>query len=314
MTLRPIILLLAALFVASGISAARASANDPGPSLDLFNNHYYHCKTDYYVAPGGSDSNPGTASSPWKTLQGANNNLAAKGSTAPGVCVRVAPGTYDGVELSVGGNLASAGGYVVYRCTTLDACTVKGDAGYHSAESFETVWPGGGRTPPNYIMVDGFVLAGGNVANNGVGVSVFNGDNGAELSAHHIWVLNSVVTGFGQAGVGIAAGEYFYIIHDKIYGNSNLGCGVQGSGISFNILHTVPNYTPTADDKTNPDKLLGPTWVKGNSFFHVVVEWNVVFNNALTQCGTQNNPTDTDGNGIIFDTNLEHFVNGVNQG
>jgi hypothetical protein len=65
----------------------------------------------------------------------------------------------------------------------------------------------------------------------------------------------------------------------------------------------VPGYTPTADDQTNPNALLGPTWQVGRTFFHVVVEWNVTYNNAVTQCGTPSKAYDTDGNGIIFDTN-----------
>jgi hypothetical protein len=70
---------------------------------------------------------------------------------------------------------------------------------------------------------------------------------------------------------------------------------------------------PTADDQTNPNPLLGPTWNKGDgTFFHVVFEYNVTYNNALTQCGTAGNPYDTDGNGIIFDTNAGFAGNPTN--
>jgi hypothetical protein len=301
-----------ALLFASGLApAARAANQSPGPASDLFANHYYHCNTSYYVSSGGADNNPGTQANPWKTLQGANNNLSAKAATAPGTCVFVAPGTYDGVQLNVGGNFASADGYLAYRCTTLDRCIVKGDVGYHGAEAFETVWPSVGGVPPNYLMIDGFVMKGGNANGSADGVTITNGDNGPEIASHHIWILNSVITGFGQSGVAVAATEYIYLIHNRVYGNSNLNCGAQGSGIAFNILHAIPNYTPTADDRKNPNPLLGPTWVTGNAFFHVVAEWNAIYNNALTQCATESNPGDTDGNGLIFDTNLQ---TGANQG
>jgi parallel beta-helix repeat protein len=46
------------------------------------------------------------------------------------------------------------------------------------------------------------------------------------------------------------------------------------------------------------------SWQIGSTFFHFVVEYNVVYNNALANCATPSNPIDTDGNGIIFDTNL----------
>jgi parallel beta-helix repeat protein len=294
--------------------AASAATQKPGPSPELYKKPYYTCSRIYYVAPKGSDGSVGSQSNPWKTLQGANTNLAALGSTAPGVCVYVQPGKYDGVQMSVGGNYASASGYLTYRCTALDACIIKGDAGYHGGESFETVWPSVGGIPPNYIQIDGFVMTGGNDIASADGVTITNGDNGTEIGSHHIWVLNSEISGFGQSGAAVAATEYIYMIHNRVHGNSNLNCGAQGSGLAFNIMHAIPNYTPTADDRTNPNPLLGPTWVIGSSFFHIVTSWNIVYNNALTQCGTQNTPYDTDGNGIIFDTNLENYVGGVNQG
>jgi parallel beta-helix repeat protein len=285
-----------------GLSLRVEAAQLPGPSLALFESPYYSCTRNYYVATTGFDSNSGTSSTlPWATLQRANNALATGGAAA-GSCINISPGTYSGVALTNGGNLASSTGYVVYRCETMDGCTISGNAGIHGSESFETRQNTSGA-PPNYFMFDGFVMAGNN-SPNGVAVSVWNGNNGSGVAAHHIWVLNSIVTGFGQSGIGIAASEYYYIIHNKIYSNSNSQCGSQGSGIAINIMHTIPSYTPTADDLKTPNRLLTPTRVIGNSFFHNAVEWNVIYNNALTKCGTASNPTDTDGNGIIFDTNL----------
>jgi len=185
----------------------------------------------------------------------------------------------------------------------MDACTVVGDAGMHGAEAFETQANTQG-VPPNYLIIDGFVVSGANSSENGVGVSSWNGNNGSAVATHHLWVINSIITGFGQSGIGVGESEYYYFIHNRVYGNSNLQCTFQGSGIAINSMHTVPNYKPTADDMKNPDPVLGPTWSVGSSFFHNAVEWNIVYNNALTHCGTPSNPTDTDGNGIIFDTNL----------
>jgi parallel beta-helix repeat protein len=291
------------MFVASTcyISSLHA-AQVPGPSPALFNAPYYVCTANYYVATTGSDSNSGTSpSKAWRTLQHANDALP--GSTAPGSCINVVPGAYNGVTISKGGNRAESRGYVVYRCTAIDACIVRGTAGEHNSEAFETRVNTQG-TPPNYVMIDGFTMAGGNASSNGVGVSSWNGSNGPEVSAHHIWVLNSVITGFGQTGIGTATAEFYYFIHNRVENNSNLQCSYQGSGIALNVMHTVPGYAPTADDVRNPNPLLGPSWAVGRAFFHNVLEWNIVANNALTHCGTESHPTDTDGNGIIFDSNL----------
>src|SRR5262249_25774 len=95
-------------------------ANKPGPSSDLFNAPFYTCSRNFYVATTGSDTNTGTTqTSPWKTIQKADATIQA------GDCVNVLPGTYaSGARISRGGNAPSPTGYVVYRCTQLDACII----------------------------------------------------------------------------------------------------------------------------------------------------------------------------------------------
>jgi hypothetical protein len=263
-------------------------AQSPGPSAQLFNNPYYSCVRNYYVnAATGSNSNNGGSSSPWATIQHADDVGRAAGD-----CVNVAPGTYAPVTITRGGNLASATGYVVYRCTTMDACTISGSSGFALSMT---------QPMPNYLMFDGFTFAGTNVAY-GQGVEVFSGNAaGLQTSSHHIWVLNNIIRGMGQSGVQMNDGEYFYVLHNTSYGNSNVTCDAQGSGISFVTLKAFSAYTPTADDSVNPNSLIGTL-----TPFHNVVAWNVAYNNALTNCGSPSNPYDTDGNGIIMDT----FSNG----
>src|SRR6516225_7180270 len=155
----------------------------------------------------------------------------------------------------------------------------------------------------NYVQFDGSNLVGTTPTSSqfhGIGFSVFGDNGGTAVASHHVWLLNSIVHGFGQAGVGTVEGDYHYVIHNTIYDNANVQCDSQGSGFSAWEEHPIPGYTPTADDQNNP--VFG-SWQVGSSFFHVVVEYNVVYNNALTACGTASNPSDTDGNGIIFDQN-----------
>lgn len=273
----------------------------PGPSIDLFNNPYYRCTTNYYVSTAGNDTTgTGSQSAPWKTLQRADT-----AHVSPGSCINVAPGTYNGMLVNNGGNAATATGYVTYRCQAMDACVILGNGGYNGSSAFDFVRTTNG-VPPNFIQIDGFEMVGQGTFY-AVGVNIYNGDNSDKVASHHIWVLNSIIHGFGQAGIGFAASEYLYAIHNTAYKNSNTQCDAQGSGIAINIAHTVPGYTPTADDRTNPNPLLGPTWQVGGSFFRIVFEYNVTYNNALTQCGTASSPYDTDGNGIIFDTNAAPY-------
>jgi parallel beta-helix repeat protein len=110
-----------------------------------------------------------------------------------------------------------------------------------------------------------------------------------------VWLLNSVVTGYGQTGVQMNDGEYLYVVHNRIYGNANVGCDTQGSGLSFFELKAFPNLARAADDASNS--------ILGNiGSFNNAIEWNVLYNNSESGCGSPANPSNTDGNDIIIDT------------
>jgi hypothetical protein len=273
----------------------------------LFNNPYYRCTANYYISNSGSDSNNGSSGAPWATLQHADSMDVGAGS-----CINVAPGTYNGLTVTNGGDAATSTGYVVYRCQALDGCTITGNGGNNGSSSVFFDNSRVSSTAPNtvnYVQFDGFNMAGKTPTSSqfyGIGFSIVGDNGGTAVASHHIWLLNSIVHGFGQSGVQVNEGDYHYAIHNVFYGNSNTQCDAQGSGWSNFHEHPIPGYTPTADDQNNP--VFG-SWQVGSSFFHVVVEYNVAYNNALTQCGTTSNPYDTDGNGIIFDTNAQFAGN-----
>lgn len=290
----------------SDVGAAGGSPSSllqkPGPSPELFASPFYECVRKFYVATNGSDTADGSQARPWRTLQHANDFGPVAGD-----CIVVQPGTYPaGVTLSHGGNLAAATGYVVYRCSELDACIVTDPRAGFAIET--TTFP-----MPNYFVIDGFDLAASSATTYGQGVKVWSGNESgptAANSSHHIWVLNNVVHGYGQTGVQMNDGEFLYTIHNTLYENAHATCDAQGSGISYVVLKAFGNYPPTADDKTSPSPLIG-SFAVGSSLFHNAIEWNVVYDNALTQCGTAGNPSNTDGNAIIIDTLNNNGSTGV---
>jgi hypothetical protein len=273
--------------------APTSTAEKPGPSAQLFDNPYYTCVSNHYVATTGNDSNNGTSpSTPWLTLQHANNSLPTGGIGA-GSCINVAPGTYaNGVNVTTGGSLASSTGYVVYRCTTLDACDItdpgrNGIREEHAAFAIEA----------NYVMIDGFTMTGtSTVFTNGVSAGA--GTNSYAFAQHHLWVLNNVISHYGLSGVQFNQDDYLYVVHNTFFQNSagpSCDAGAQGSGVSFAAEYPVSPYTRTADDSNNP--------VVGNAGpnFQLFIEWNVSYNNNIVPC-SGSTASDTDGNGIIFDT------------
>ena len=257
----------------------------PGPNAVLFANPYYVCTTNKYISTTGSDSANGSLATPWLTLAHAD-------STTPtaGTCINVEPGTYAaGLTVTHGGNLASSTGYVVYRCTTFLGCTIT-DAGTNAFNAAFGV-------QANYVMFDGFVVNGG--AGTGVNTLGFGTCNSSSppcsgnntIGYHHIWVLNSNISGYGQAGIEFADGDYFYVVHDTISNNSHDCQAAQGSGLSYFLPILLSPYTPTAGDGNNS--------VTGNtgSLFRMFVTYTVFFNNYIG-CAS---PPVTDGNGIIMD-------------
>ena len=204
----------------------------------------------------------------------------------------IANGTYNGISPTHGGNLASSTGYVVYKCATLGGCTLNGSEGNGDSVEFAC-------NHANYVMFDGFILVGSNTENSS-GVDAFCANPpDTTVSSHHLWLLNSVVYGFGQSGMQMNGGDYYYVIHSILHDNSKTCPEAQGSGISLASDHDLSGYTPTADDKV-PNAVFGfPTWtISSGVFFHNVIAWSVLYNNTLAVgCGYV-----TDGNGIIFDT------------
>jgi|SRR6516165_4218747 hypothetical protein len=266
----------------------------PGPSAALFASPYYACNQNWYVGNWGqglpSDSNNGTSkSTPWATIQKADTGISVTGSGS--WCVNVANGTYTiGSSISHGGTTASNQGYVVYRCQSLGGCIIT-DAGGQTNNSAIAV-------NTNYVMVDGFTINGGNGTGiNTIGIaSCQDGVCGSSTTAtttpkHHIWALNNLIHGYGQAGIEFANGEFFYMVHNTVYDNSHDCQAAQGSGVSFYLPLAIPSYSLTADDQNNP--------VTGNTgtLFRQFITWNVFYNNYV---GCTSPPV-TDGNGIILD-------------
>ena len=103
-------------------------------------------QTNYYVSTSGSDSNPGTISQPWKTIQHAANSVSA------GDTVFVRGGTYNEV-VTVNVSGSQTGGYITFINYPGENPVVDGTGISPSADNgLFTV------TGQNYIKIIGFEL------------------------------------------------------------------------------------------------------------------------------------------------------------
>lgn len=299
--------MLAANLAISITSSQSPAAQTPGPSAALYaNNPYYTCNTNRYVSTTGNSSNNGlTPGSPWDMTTANQADLTASG---PGSwCINVAPGVYNtssifALTISHGGNAASQTGYVVWRCTSMpfsfssvgalqgegsgSACIIRDDVGtdFRNAINLNAA----------YVMLDGFELDGNNaLCVECGGLSIQRGNNTHSLAGldHHVWLMNSVVHGWGSSGIQLVTIDWAFFLHNAWHDNASRST-FQTSGLSdFNPVGFPVTYTPTAQD------LLWHSNTTGLQY-HKVYAYNVGYNNFDPQSGSSN----SDGEGIILDS------------
>ena len=156
--------------------------------------------TTYYVATTGKDSNSGTQSAPFKTI-----NKAAKVVQA-GDTVRVLPGQYAAAGSSVHGILTQANGTASSRIRFVS--DTKWDAKIVSSGAYN-VWSNTG----NYVDIEGFEVVGDSAAN--VGIS--NLGSFVRIIGNKVHGIPAT-TGCsnGNGGAGIEHGNYSASDNDTI--------------------------------------------------------------------------------------------------
>src|SRR5208282_2441216 len=95
---------------------------------------------------------------------------------------------------------------------------------------------------------------------------------------HHVWVMNCTISGYGQSGLQLNYGEFFYAIHNTVYNCCQApgdDAGAQGSGISYNGGIPIAGYSLTSDDQNN--SITGNTGTRFRNF----IMWNIVYNNYM---------------------------------
>ena len=265
---------------------------------------FYHCSTNFYVSTSGRDSNSGTnPSTPWLTIA-----HAAAQPLGAGSCINISPGTYrqsSTVIIDHGGNAASPNGYEAWRCTSMPFSFSGGQfrgEGSGCVISANTAVSALFQVGAPYVIFDG-IEADGNRWNAQRGFTFYAPPPPAP-GPHHLWVLNSDVHHFGEAGFSLNSRDWIFVLHDVWHDNAVCSAnattstcpkiaGDYGSGLTIGFPDTLGGYVPTAADQQFCAS------APFSACYHIVIASNVAYHNYNFQGGSL---TNTDGNGIIFDT------------
>lgn len=169
----------------------------------------------FYVASDGRDSNPGTASRPWRTLQHAADVVR------PGATVLIRSGTYSGFVMKRSGTSSSPITFQPYRTETV---TIAG--GSATANVIKI-------TGAHHVTIRGLRVTGAAASRGGAGIRVENGSYGIVLDKNLIYRNRSY-------GISIVDSRSVSVTRNEIKRNAE-GVYVQrgGSGvrIAANRIH-----------------------------------------------------------------------------
>ena len=232
--------------------------------------------TTYYVATNGNDSNPGTSTQPWATLQKAVNTIN------PGDTALVRPGTYLGCRISRSGQ---AGAVCTLAAETPGTVTINAPGPSNTKSSLIEVELYDSTV--RYWVLDGFVLA--NSPHHGFDV------RGTE----YITVRNSVAYGTTPGtGIFFAFSYYNTVQNCETYNNAEHGIYQSNSGDYYTARGNLIHDNMGCGQHMNGDRRMKP----GDGLISFVVfEQNAVWGNGTNGGSAINCDGVMDG---IFRNNL----------
>lgn len=188
------------ILCAAGALLAACRARDAGQQLvvpELVRSHLY-------VAPGGSDSHPGTRSEPLRTL-----TRAAQLAT-PGTTVHVAPGSYSGaIRTTINGTIEAR---IIFQSTEPGAARLVPPLDARQSAAWDN--------RANYIDIIGFEIDGSAYQSGMKWVSgIYNGGSYNRILDNHIHHIGNDVPCDAKGGAGIGIDSYYRGTEVDVVGN-----------------------------------------------------------------------------------------------
>ena len=180
----------------------------------------------YYVAPSGNDSNPGTLSEPWQTIQHAADTLVA------GDTVHIRAGTYH--ERVVPANSGSEGNMITYAAYPSETVTINGTG--VDVPEYSGLFDLTGRS---YIRVSGLRV----INSSYYGIVAQN--------SGHITIDNNFTYNSYSSGISTWNSDHVIVDHNEVTGSNTslLQEAISISNttffeVSYNLVHDVVPGTP----------------------------------------------------------------------
>jgi len=208
-----------------------------------------------YTATMGSDTNPGTEASPFRTVKKGVSGLK------PGDTLYVKSGTYaEGLDNIPGGSSWSVP--VTIAVYPGDSVTLKPPAGTARVLHFQ-------GAAKQYISIEGFTLDAANVTYDAVKIT-----SSSSGIAHHIRLRNCEVRNAPQSGILVSLGsqynEFFNLnVHDNGSSSFHAGLYIQGS-------YTVLESSAVYDNQGGVQ-----FWYDGGGVHHNVARNNKIYDNPF---------------------------------
>lgn len=245
-----------------------ASAGTLGGLLRVSTGIHAMLATDctLYAAANGNDSNSGTSPLSPLTLQGAAN------ATSPGSVVCLLGGRYSLACTFYVPNSGTSSAWITYKSYGDGDALIVWTGGY-SCGDFPMIKMDStrsGAVPTNYLQFIGLVLDGQGTALDGFSCT----------ANHDLRFHNNVISNTGGAGIQTINCNYVVSDHNVINHNGYILTGAP-SGYSFTSGISYKD-TPCNDTYTGA---------------HLVASNNIIVGEV------DQSPADTDGNGVIIDTN-----------
>lgn len=202
--------------------------------------------TTYYVSPSGLDTNPGTQTSPWKTIQKAANSVIA------GDTVNVADGIQETTRVTINKSGTEQAPIIFEASGGVDAATTKG-------------FTLGSTSPISYVTLKGFRVI--NAIGKGIeimGKNCIIENNYVEFSSDGgilIKLLASMVN--GTVVVDYTSSSQCIIKNNRIYHNAQFGIEVHGRN------HLIEGNEIWRTIQHHPNRVPSPAWADADGMhFH----------------------------------------------